>query len=152
MKASTDDGSFGFIVTPLSAPLFFRFQIVIAGRLVGDTEPCIIYTAMHQLKKLTVVDDERLNRLAEDPVAVSAVLLSDDTLHAAATMSIAESLDHWLVQAYGYKGKAVFIARECVDDQRETLSDDVLVSVLDVSEYDVIFNAVHQYWLSYQRF
>lgn len=142
MRVSTDDGRFGFILSPVAGKMF-RFQLIVDGRSIGDNEPCILGSAMHRLRHLQVLDDQRLTRLFDDPAAVSSALRSDESLHDAATLSLAESLDGWLVHGYIYNGQAAILAQEYV---RGELAGPILVSALDMAEYDLIFAAAHDYW------
>jgi len=142
MRVSTDDGGFGFILKPVTGDMF-RFQIIVNGRSMGDDEPCILGSAMHRLRHLKTLDDGRLGCLPDDPVAVSSALRSDEDLHDAATLSLAESLDRWLIHGYIFNGKVAILAQEY---ERGELAGLILVSVLDKAEYDPIIGAIHDYW------
>src|SRR5436305_5237534 len=100
MRFSTDDGRFGFVVTPVNDLGLFRFQIVIAGQLVGDTEPCILGTAMKQIGKLYRVDGSNADQVIADAARALAALRSDDKMNDATMLSLAESLDRWRVFGY----------------------------------------------------
>jgi hypothetical protein len=143
MRFLTDDGLFGFLVTPVAGPGMFRFQLVIDGRLIGDTEPCFLGTAMGDLGSLPHLDDERLGRLSSDRDIVLSALLSEEQLHDAATLPLAESIDHWLIHGYVYKGDVVMIARA---DEDGSLTGPTWISVVRSTEYDAIFDAAHSYW------
>ncbi|MGH3736631.1 MAG: hypothetical protein ACRDT6_13610 [Micromonosporaceae bacterium] len=121
----------------------FRFQAIVDGRSIGDDEPCILGSAMYQLRHLQVLNDQRLARPSGDPAAVSSVLRSDESLHDAATLSLAESLDGWLIHGYVYDGQVTILAQEYDGGD---LAGPILVSVLDKAEYDPIFAAIHDYW------
>ena len=142
MRVSTDDGRFGFILNSVTGSMF-RFQLIVDSRSIGDDEPCILGSAMHQLGNLKTLNDERLARLPEDPIAVSSALRSDEELHDAATLSLAESFDRWLIHGYAYNGTVVILAQEYEGGE---LAGDILVSVLDESEYDAIFGVLRDFW------
>jgi hypothetical protein len=143
MRFLTDDGQFGLLVTPLTGRGMFRFQLVIDGRLIGDTEPCFLGTAMGNLGNLPHLDDERLGLLSSDPDVVLSALLSEEQLHDPATLPLAESLDHWLIHGYVYEGNVVMIARA---DEDGSLAGPTWISVVGSTEYDAIFDAAHSYW------
>jgi hypothetical protein len=49
MRFSTDDGTFALTITPTRGDYgadLFRFQLVIAGELVGDSDPSILGSAV----------------------------------------------------------------------------------------------------------
>jgi len=135
MRVSTDDGRFGFILEPVAGDMV-RFQIIVDGRSIGDDGPCIIGSAIYQLQRLKTLDDGRLGCLPDDPVAVSLALRTDEDLHDAATLSLAESLDQWLIHGYIFNGRVAILAQEY---ERGELAGPILVSVLDKAEYDRIF-------------
>jgi hypothetical protein len=143
MRISTDDGRFGFLASPLNGRGMFRFQLIIDGRLIGDTEPCILGSAMSRLGDLRFLDDERLGRLADDPAEVFETLRSDELLHDIATLSLAESLDGWLIHGYLSANNVILLAREY---QAGALHGPVLVSIVDAIEYGSIFDATRSYW------
>ena len=66
--------------------------------LAGDGEPCFLESAMKTLGSLSTVDDVDVAR--NDPANALAVLQTDDRLHDATTLSVAEPLDGWRVCAY----------------------------------------------------
>lgn len=146
MKFTADDDRFGIVVTPQGDHHLYRFQLIVGGRLIGESEGCIVGSAMKLLGDLKCLDDQRLDILSEDPAAVSSVLLSDDEFHTASTFSVVESLDDWLVQAYIRDGKVVFLAQEYVNDEPGGLRGPILVSIVDALEYDAMFDAVWHYW------
>lgn len=51
MRVSTDDEQFGFLVTRLTGSDMFKFHLIMSGQLIGDSEPCILGSAMKQLGK-----------------------------------------------------------------------------------------------------
>ncbi|WP_405799371.1 hypothetical protein [Streptomyces sp. NBC_01506] len=145
MKFLTDDARFGFLVTPLKGRGMFRFQLIIDSQLIGDTEPSILGTAMARLGDLTHLDDDRLDLLSSDRDALLAVLLNEEELHDRTTLSIAESLDDWLIHGYVYKGNVVVVAR---GDEDGSLMGPTLVAVVKSAEYDQIVDAARSYWSS----
>ena len=110
MRFVTDDGRFCVLVTPLPGHDMFRFQLVIGGQAIGDTEPCILGSAMRKLRNLTELADPRSGSPAEHLTEVMPLLRSDQEVHDASTWSHAESLDPWLINAYTCQGNAVFLA------------------------------------------
>ncbi|WP_327326008.1 hypothetical protein OG735_28630 [Streptomyces sp. NBC_01210] len=143
MRFLTDDGRFGLLVAPLKGRGMFRFQLVIDGRLIGDTDPCILGTAMARLGNLTHLDDDRLDFLFSDMDVVLSALLTEEELHDRTTLSIAESLDDWLIHGYVYKGNVVMVAR---GDGDGSLTGPTLVSVVASAEYEPIIEAARSYW------
>jgi hypothetical protein len=144
MRFLTDDGRFGFLVAPLAGYSMFRFQLVVDGRLIGDSDPCILGTAMARLGSLTHLDDDRLDLPFSDQDVALSALLTEEELHDRTTLSIAESLDDWLIHGYVYKGNVVMVAR---GDEDGSLTGPTLVSVVAASEYDPIIEAARGYWL-----
>ncbi|MCX5391288.1 hypothetical protein [Streptomyces sp. NBC_00094] len=141
----TDDGRFGFLVAPLEGRGMFRFQLIVDSQLIGDTEPCILGTAMARLKGLTHLDDDRLGLLFSDRDVVLSALLTEEELHDRTTLSIAESLDGWLIHGYVYKGNVVVVAR---GDEDGSLTGPTLVAVVASAEYAPIVEAARNYWSS----
>ena len=98
---------------------------------------------MAGLANLKNLDDERLAQVSADPAAVLSTLRFDEVLHDSAVLSLAESVDRWLICGYVYEGNATMLAQE-YDGNR--LVGQVLVSVLPVIEYDAIIDMVRSYW------
>jgi len=144
MRLLTDDGRFGFVVTPLVGHGMFRFQIIVDGQLIGDRDPCPVGTAMKQLGDLPHLDDKRLGQLSANPVALLTALRFDEVLHDAATLSLAESLDRWLIYGYVYEGGITMIAQAY---EEGAVVGSISVSVVGSAEYDSIVDAVRSYWL-----
>ena len=143
MRFSTNNGCFGFIVAPLTGRHMFRFQIVIESQVIGDTDECILGSAMAVLANLKQLDDKRLARLSVDPAAVLSILRFDETLHDKAVLSLAESVDGWLICGYAYEGNVTMLAQKYED---VNLVGRVLVAVVPVAEYDAIVGAARGYW------
>lgn len=144
MRFLTDDGEFGFLLSPLSGREMFRFQMIIGGRLIGDSEPCMVGTAMKQLASRPELEDERLSQLSIDPGSVLSVLRTDERLHDSTTMSLAESLDHWVINGYVFGGRFVMLAQEYKEG---TPDASARISIVDVAEYDALVGALRNYWL-----
>src|SRR5256885_734995 len=142
MRFSTDDGRFGFIVTPVNDLGMFRFQVVIGGQLVGDTEPCILGTAMKQIGKLCRLDGNNPDQVIADPAGALAALRSDDKMHDARMLSLAESLDRWRVFGYLSGENAILLAQK---DEGSAVAA-VILSVVPVIQYEAIVDAVRTYW------
>jgi hypothetical protein len=75
---------------------------------------------------LQTFDDERLAELSSDPAAVIFVLRTDQLLHDASTLSLAESLDRRLVNGFIYDGRVVILA----EDYRDGTASGVLLDSL----------------------
>lgn len=144
MRFSTDDGRFGFIVSPLAGHQMFRFQIVIDGQVIGNTEECILGSAMARLANLRSLDDERLTGLSVEPALLLSMLRADEVLHDDVVLSLAESVDRWLICGYIHKGNAAMLAQEYDNDG--TLVGRVLVSMVPIIEYDAVVSMARSYW------
>jgi hypothetical protein len=145
MRFTTDDGQFGFLVEPTSYSGMYRFQLIVAGELVGDDEPCFLESAMGTLAALPTLDDERLDAARNDPAAALAILQTDETLHDITTLSVAESLDRWLVCAYIHDKQAVFLARAYADEE-DVLVGPLLTAFVPVADYVAVFDGTRAYW------
>jgi hypothetical protein len=121
----------------------FQFQLVVGGRLVGDSEPCIIGSAVKRLGRLKKLNDRRLAPDLSDPAAVMRLLQADDKLHDATTLSLSESLDNWLLRGYEYDGNVVFMAREY---RVSETSGEVLAVIIDSSVYGSLVEMFRTYW------
>ena len=144
MRFSTDDGRFGLIVTKLAGWHMFRFQMIIDGRVIGDADECIIGSAMARLTNLGQLEDSRFAALSTDPAAVLSVLETDEVLHDIAVVSIAESLDQWLICSYVCRDTATMMAQELRGDD---LVGPILVSTVPVADYSTVMDAVRTFWL-----
>jgi hypothetical protein len=122
----------------------FRFQMIVDGQVIGDTDENIIGSAMATLGELKQLEDPRLAGLSSDPAAVIATLLTDETLHDDAVLSLAESLDRWLVCGYVYQGATTILAQGY---RGHDLAGPILVSTVPVADYSTIIDAARTYWL-----
>jgi hypothetical protein len=145
MRFTTDDGQFGFLVEPTSYSGMYRFQLIVAGELVGDDEPCFLESAMGTLAALPTLDDERLDAARNDPAAALAILQTDETLHDITTLSVSESLDRWLVCAYIHDKQAVFLAQAYADEE-DVLVGRLLTAFVPVADYVTVFDGTRAYW------
>ena len=145
MRFTTDDGLFGFVVTPLTQSGMYRFQVVIGGELVGDSEPCFLESAMNTLGRLRELDDSRLGQASMDAVALMDLLASDGALDDAALLQIAESLDSWKVRAYSRGETATFLAARYVAGT-DSAQGAVSLSVVPLTEYATVFEVARGYW------
>jgi hypothetical protein len=148
LRLLTDDGKFGFLVAATPSRGMLRFQVIIEGHLIGDSEPCILGTAVKQLGNRPRLEDKRLGALSVDPYVVLSALRADEYLHDLTTMSLAESLDHWVINGYFYEGNFVMLA-QAYDNNEPT--DLPLIAVVDAAEYISIVDAVRSYWLKAGR-
>lgn len=146
MRVSTDDERFGFIITRLDGLHMFSFQLIISGQLIGDSDPCILGSAMHQLGNLPTFDDARLAGLASDPASAIPLLHTDESLHDGSTVTGSESLDRWSVNMFIHEGCVVLLAQAYCDDDEEGPSGELLTAFVDVAEYDLMFKVVCDYW------
>lgn len=58
------------IVTPTRWQHMYQFRLMIDGRLIGDTRPCIIGTAIKRLRDLETLGDPGLSLGLSDPAAL----------------------------------------------------------------------------------
>lgn len=144
MKFLTDDGRFGFRIARFPDYGMFRFQLVIDGRLIGDTESCFVNAGLAELGELPHLDDERLGRLRSEPEIVLSALLTEEELHDKTTLHLAESLDQWLIHGYVYQGDVVMIARRY---EEGSPTGPMSISVIGYAEYIPLFEATRDYWL-----
>jgi hypothetical protein len=139
VRFTTEDGRFGFLIEPTSYSGMFRFQLVLAGQLVGDEEPCFLESAMGTLRSLPVLTDARLDAVRSDPASVLAALRTDEALHDATTLSIAESLDRWLVCAYVNGEQAIFLTRAYSADGNELVGP-LLTAIVPLRDYAALLD------------
>ncbi|WP_405587897.1 hypothetical protein [Streptomyces sp. NBC_01190] len=143
MRFLTNDGRFGLLVAPVVTSGESRFQLVVGGRLIGGADPSFAYGAFEEMGNLPRFSDKRLSLLSEDPDTVLAALLSEEELHDPATLSLSESLDHWLIQGYCYEGSVAMLARPYEDG---SLAGPALISVIGCVEYASIVEMARCYW------
>ena len=138
---ATDDGQFGFIIAELPGLGLFHFQVVVEGHAIGDADGTMLGSAVYRLANLKSVDHEDLAQL-EDRVSIFEFLNGDD-IHDAVTLSVAESLDQWLIRAFIQGERVVFMAQEF---SGENLVGPIFVSIVDRHQYDSIVESVRSYW------
>jgi len=143
MRFSTDDGQFGLIVTPTSWNKMFRFQLIVDAAVVGDTEPCILGSAMQQLSNLHRLEDPRLARARVDPAGTMSVLCSDDSLYDLSMLNGAESLDHWLVRGYINGETAVVMSQPAEGPESER---SIRVAVVPLRDFESVVRSAVGYW------
>jgi hypothetical protein len=127
VKFLADDDRFGIVVSPAGCRHMYQFQLVINGRLIGDAEPCIIGSAITRLGDLKTLSDPRLSLGLSDPAALVRRVASigeldiesgeepdsaDTDLHDGTVLSLAESLDSWLVLGFRHARSVVFLASQ----------------------------------------
>jgi hypothetical protein len=144
VRFSTDDGQFGLIVTPTSWNKMFRFQLIVDGAVVGDTEPCILGSAMRQLSSLHRLDDPRLARARVDPAGTMSVLCSDDPLYDLSMLNGAESLDRWLVRGYINGESAVVMSQPAEGPESER---SIRVAVVPLRDFESVVRSAVGYWV-----
>lgn len=142
MRFLADDGMFGVLVSPQAGMNMFRFQLVVESQLIGDREPCIIGSAMRRLANIA-----NLDVLDFDPAAAElsfvAETLGSDEFHDSVTLSLAESLDAWLIFGLRHEGKLTMVAQE---NRKAKPTGDLLRSVVDSEEYSSIIASASRYW------
>lgn len=143
MRFSTDDRRLGVIVSPAGRPHMFQFQLVMNGQVLGDSEPCIIGSAMKRLSSLRKLSDDRLSPGALSSEALMGLLEADEELHDATTLSLAESLDSWLLRAYEYEGQVVFVGRRYRPAES---SPELVLAVVDAASYSSLIAKARSYW------
>ncbi|MEU4568113.1 hypothetical protein [Micromonospora sp. NPDC023956] len=141
-----DSGQFGLLVTPLAGHRMFRFQLIVEGQLIGDSEGCILGSVMAQLKNRPRIDDERLDLLGIESAQFMELLADDEFLHDSTIMSSVESLDRWTVYSYVRKKRFVIVAQEV--STRE--SGPILTASVDEVAFNSIVDAARGYWLNSQ--
>jgi len=142
MRFSTDDGHFGLIIMPVSGGMF-RFQMVLQGHVIGNREPCFVFTPLRQFRKLVRLDGPDFSGEAYLP-GVFSKLQNDDQLHDASMTATAESLDRWLIRGYMNGPHAIFLAKEA-----DSEGNSILTSVLDADTYFMILDAVDHFCSQY---
>ena len=148
MRFLSDDGQFGFLVTRLTGPRMYRFQVIIDGQLIGDSEPCIPGSAMKRLVILRDMTDSRLGHASRDSDSAWSLVRADE-LHDATSLVLTESLDGWSLHGYTYSGTAVIMAQkygEGSDAALTPLIGPILVSVVTLDEFNSIVDATRSYW------
>lgn len=138
----TDDGEFGILITRVPVTLF-RFQLIIATRLVGDSEGCLPYSALAQLKEPYRIDDATFDQLPTDAVELMAFLNADDHLHDQTLAPQAESLDGWSVKLFATTSHAVILSRE---KPGEGTADAALCAVVPIDDYFALAEAAFEHW------
>jgi hypothetical protein len=141
MRFLTDDGRFGLLVAPSLGRNMFRFQMIIGGQLIGDSDPCILGSAMRQIGDLAHVTDPRFGSLPEHLAEMMPLLRCDQEIHDATTLSLAGSLDAWLINGHIYQGSVTFVAMR----DRAAL-DSALISTISLTEYELVAGASCEYW------
>ncbi|MFC5911583.1 hypothetical protein [Streptacidiphilus monticola] len=148
MKFLTNDGRFGLLVTRVTGSGVSRFQLIVAGRLIGNSELCFAYGAFEEMASLPRFSDERLRPPFEKQEAALSALVSEEKLHDPATLSLAESLDHWLVQGFMFEESAVMVARPYEDG---TPAESALISIVGRREYADVVEMARHYWAQGDR-
>jgi hypothetical protein len=157
VKFLADDDRFGIVVTPAGWRHMYQFRLVIGGRLIGDAEPCIIGSAMMRLGSLTTLSDPRLSLALTDPAALVRLVASagrldiesgeepgsaDTDLHDGTVLSLAESLDSWLVLGFRHDCGVVFLASY----RAGCALDPVTAAVIEPPVYDSLVEMARVYW------
>lgn len=158
MKFLDDDDRFGIVITPTGWRHMYQFRLVIDGRLIGDAEPCIITSAIDGLGGLTALSDPRLSLGLSDPAAFVRLVRSigrldiesgeepdsaDDDLHNGTVLSLAESLDSWLVLGFRHDRSVVFLASEY---RADGAPGPVAAAVIEPPVYNQLVEMARVYW------
>jgi hypothetical protein len=156
VKFLADDDRFGIVVTPAGWRHMYQFRLVIGGRLIGDAEPCIIGSAMMRLGSLTTLSDPRLSLALTDPAALVRLVAyaggldiesgegpgsADTDLHDGTVLSLAESLDSWLVLGFRHDRGVVFLA-----SYRAGGALGPVTAVIEPPVYDSLVEMARVYW------
>jgi len=142
MRVTTSDGAFGFVIERTDAPRFFVFQLVIGGELTGDRDPCILGTAMHQIKYLDALDIDPVLVARMDAPEIIAALRSRDSWNDRSLRPLAESLDLWWVRGFICGTDVVFIAGQgSVEGEGPQR-----IAKVPIEDYDPIAGAVVDFW------
>lgn len=141
----TDDGGFGVVITPSSGEGMFQFRLVLRSVPVGDCEPCILGSAMDQLGGICSVDLAGIDPLTIDPDFLIEALVRNDEIHDSVVLSLAESMDGWLICGFIYEDKLVMVAKGRNDASEE---ERVASCVVGVAEYNSVVEKVREYWIS----
>lgn len=144
MRFVSDDGLFGFLLSPSGMQRFFRFQLVVGGELVGDSEPCIAGSAIGPLEQLLKLSDPRLDHERFTAAEVENVLSSDHQLNDASLQNFAESLDVCLVRAFIFH-RWVNVLVTCQDPPLSRRA------VVRIDEFEVLLKALKEYWANELR-
>jgi hypothetical protein len=158
MKFLADDDRFGIVVTPTGWRHMYQFRLVIDGRLIGDAEPCIIGSAIKRLGDLDTLSDPRLSIGLSDPAALVRLVVgigrldiesgegpdsADTDLHDGTVLSLAESLDSWLVLGFRHDRSVVFLASRYQAGGALGL---VSAAVIEPPVYDSLVEMSRVYW------
>lgn len=143
MRFVSDDGSFGFRLTPADDPTydsrFFTFQLVFGSRLLGDEEPSIAGSCFGPLGSIEELRDPRLWPGAMTESELDELLVADDALNDATLRHLAESMDGLTTRLYEVGGRVHVNVREDGSGVSSRTS-------LPRSEFDSIVEAVRLYW------
>lgn len=147
MRITTSDGTFGFVIEPTEAADFQIFQLVIDSEVIGDREPCILGTAMRQLRNLAVLDLGPLGPSGFSAPEILSTIKSRDDWNDATLRHLAESIDRWDLRGYSTGSEAVFIARPNGPNDVQVL----LTAVVPLSDYVPIVDVLVQHWEQLRR-
>jgi len=158
VKFLADDDRLGIVITPAEGRHMYRFQLVIDGHVVGDAEPCIVGSAMKGLGSLKAPGDPRLSLALSDPAALVRLVTAigerdvesgdepddaDVDLHDSTVLSLAESLDSWLLLGFAYDGRVVFLASQYREGGAR---GEVITAVIEPLAYGSLLEASRAYW------
>lgn len=146
MRLTTSDGLFGFVIEPTTTAKFMVFQIVIEGQLIGDRAPCILGTAMQQLRNLAVINVGLPHSQKASPSVIFSALQTNDDWNDATLLPLAESLDSWQVRGFADHSEIVFLARQNGGPKE---SHSFRMATLPVQEYDFIVKALIDFWAAF---
>lgn len=143
MRFVTDGGQFGLLVSPMPGPDMFRFQVIIGDRIIGDDQPCILGSAMGELRNLSQFEHLGFDPVQDTPDAVVSALNSSEKLHDLTTLSIAESMDGWDLQGLIFEGNFILLAREYGSDGAAGM---ILRTMVNRAEYEELIETAYRYW------
>ena len=145
MRISTDNSEFGVLIGRAGSHdhRFFRFQLIVAGEVIGDQQPGILGSAMHRLEQVPLVADPRLAVPEADPDRVLVTAYADPALHDEVLFCHAASLDGWQIVSYQHDQRVVWVARsdgECTNP--------TLVATVPLADYQEVVGEISTYWRS----
>jgi hypothetical protein len=161
VKFLADDDRLGIVITPAEGRHMYQFQLVIDGHTVGDAEPCIIGSAIRELSNLKTPGDPRLALALSDPAALVRLVTAigerdagsgdepddaDVDLRDSTVLSLAESLDSWLLLGFTYDGRVVFLASQYRDGS--AAGEVITAVVVEPLAYHSHLEASRAYWTS----
>jgi hypothetical protein len=126
----------------------FAFRLVVGGCVIGDDEPFILGSLMHELQRRPSFAAGELPDVRTSPADAVDLLLDEecrlrDDRFEAAMLRGAESLDGWLVWLYAHEAHGVALVQEVEDSER---SGPLFASRIAVSDFHALLDSAVHYW------